>query len=460
MLLLLVLLYRNYLSLILLLYKLLMIEFLILGTLSTLFSGFFLRIEIQRLALLPIVCILLYSISFLSSFSVSNFTKDIVKNNAILISRSFIIIGIIILLINQWLVWYHVISITTVFNIILYYSSYKRNYNEGKTLFSRWIIITQCMGIIYAIRSWNYDTISYIASLGSITLLWVYYSLPLLFQLNEQDSHIIYKQQEIALYWCIYVLLYRIFEPNYSAVIVTQLWFTSLLIAIRQSYLTTKDNVLSKKRDWLNGRAILSWQKVLERYDHNTKSFSITFFTKLINNGYMPSESGMKILQYTQLVSIIILVGISILWAIYDVWYTLIRYWLGILCFVITLFGIQSQEKFISYYKPIALTLITGAYYITLFGTTNTGSIFTRWSLAWLCINMITCLFHQDLFPVSTSLFTRKDILFWLSMIIISSIISIISLIRLPLSGDVLFALWCIIIGMVSFFSYHIWRKK
>ncbi len=437
-----------------------MIEFLFLGTLSTLFSGFFLWIEIQRLALLPIIFLLLYGISFLSSFSLPSFTKDIIKNNGVIISWSFIIIGIIILLINQWLVWYHVISITTVFNIILYYSSYKRSYPEGKHLFSRWIIITQCMGIIYAIRSWNYDTISYLASGGSIVLLWIYYSIPLIFTLDEQDSSIIYIQQELALYACIYVLLYQIFAPNYSAVIVTQLWFTSFLIAIRQNYLTTKDTVLSKKRDWLNGRALLAWQKVLERYDHNTKSFSITFFTKLINNGYMPSEFGMKILQYVQLISIIILVIISIIGTIYNIWYTLIRYWLGILCFIITLFGIQSQEKFISYYKPIALTLITGAYYITLFDNTNTSSIFTRWSLAWLCINMITCLFHRELFPASKSLLSRKDILFWLSMIIISSVISIVSLVRLPLSGDILFALWCIIIGMVSFFSYHIWRQR
>jgi predicted membrane protein len=81
----------------------------------------------------------------------------------------------------------------------------------------------------------------------------------------------------------------------------------------------------------------------------------------------MPSGFGMKILQYTQLISISILVIISIVGVINDVGYTLIRYWLGILCFIITLFGIQSQEKFISYYKPIGLTLITGAYYITLF---------------------------------------------------------------------------------------------
>jgi hypothetical protein len=45
---------------------------------------------------------------------------------------------------------------------------------------------------------------------------------------------------------------------------------------------------------------------------------------------------------------------------------------------VITLFGISSEEKIIPYYKPIALALITGAYYITLFDLTYNPAIFAR----------------------------------------------------------------------------------
>lgn len=437
-----------------------MIEFFFLSTLSILFSSFFLWIDIQWIAILPVLCILLYSISFLSSFSLPNTTKDIIKDNSIILSWSLITTGLIILLINQWLVRYHVITIITILNIWLYYSSYKWNYEEWKTLFSRWVIITLSMWIIYAIWSKNYSSITTILSLWSWTLLWIYYSIPFIFSINEKDYIIIEKQKELAFYACIYVILYRFFSPNYNAIIVSQLWFTTFLIWIRQNYLTTKDNVLSKKKEWLSWRALLKWQKVLERQDNNTKGFSITIFTSLIKNWYMPSESWMKVLQYTQLISIIILVIISIAWILSNIPYTLIRYRLWIICFIITLFGIQSQEKFISYYKPIALTLITWAYYITLFDNTNTGTNFTWWSLIRLCINMITCLFYKDLFPKSINLFTKKDILFWLSIIIISSLISIISLIWLPLAWDIIFALGCIIIWMVSFFSYHIWRSQ
>jgi hypothetical protein len=437
-----------------------MVEFFILISLSSLFSWLFLWIGISWLAIFPIAIVLWYSISLLWSFSLPLATKTVFKDNSTIIAWSLVLIWLIILLINRWIVRYHVTIITTVFNILLYYSSYRWSYSEWKSIFSRWVIITQVMGIIYTIRTQDYENISYIVSGWSIILLGMYYSIPLLFVLNQEDNNIIIQQQELSLYSCIYILLYWIFEPNYNAVIVSQLRCTSFLIAIRQSYLTTKDTILSKKKDWLSGRAILSWQKVLERYDHNTRSFSIDIFTSLINHGYMPSEYGMKILQYIQLISICLLVIMSIYWIIHDTWYILLRYRLWILCFIITLFGVQSQEKFIQYYKPLILTLITGAYYITLFDTTSSHSVFTLCSLGRLCINMIVCLFYKELFPVTESLFTRKDILYRLSMITISSILSILSLIRLPLSGDILFALGCIIIGLVSFFSYHIWRKR
>jgi uncharacterized membrane protein len=73
---------------------------------------------------------------------------------------------------------------------------------------------------------------------------------------------------------------------------------------------------------------------------------------------------------------------------------------------------------------------------------------------------MIMAVFYREIFPQAQHILTRKDILFWLSMIIIWGIITILSLTRLALSGQILFALASIIIGLVSFFSYHIWKRE
>ncbi len=90
----------------------------------------------------------------------------------------------------------------------------------------------------------------------------------------------------------------------------------------------------------------------------------------------MPSARAMPILQYLQLIGMILLLIISIYGIIGQSDYTLIRYWLGVLCFIITLFGISSEEQMISHYKPISLAIITGAYYITLFDMTHNPSTF------------------------------------------------------------------------------------
>lgn len=256
------------------------------------------------------------------------------------------------------------------------------------------------------------------------------------------------------------MIFYRLFAPNRPAVIVIQLWFLSAIIAIRQTYLRTKQHISDEKKSTLTGRAILAGQKVMDRYEQRSQNnISLDIFSYLIQYNYMPSSRAMPILQYLQLIGMILLLIISVIGIISNTDYTLIRYWLGVICFIITLFGISSEEQMIRYYKPITLALITGAYYITLFDITHSPSAFIWGSVAWLSFNMIGALFYGDIFPQSKHLLTRKDVLFRLSMIIIGSIVTILSLIRLPLSGDIIFALSCIIIGLVSFFSYHIWRK-
>ena len=437
-----------------------MIEFFIITTISSLVWYFFIWIGISRLALIPLSFLMLFFISILGGLSLWTLTKDQIKNNGALLSWWIIIIGIISLLINQWLVRYYVVIVTVLINILLYISSYQRAYEEGKSVFLWGTLMTFLSAAWYLIRTQQYGSLANIISIASLSYLILFTLIPYLFQdLSEKDYITIENQKEISLYACIGTILYRIFQPNYNAVLVSELAFMTLLIGVRQTYLTRKIEIKSEKKSWLSGRALLSWQKVLERYDDQNKSLDLHIFNFLIKNNYMPSSYGMIVLQYVQIVLIIMLVMLSVRGLMNNVSNTLLWYWLWIASFIITLFWIQSQEKFITYYKTIAIGLITWSYYITLFDTTSNSSIFTRWSLIWLCLNMIMCLFYEDIFPKAKDLFTKKDILFWLSMIITGGIVTTTSLVWLDLNGSIVFALWCIIIGMVSYFSYHIWRK-
>ena len=436
-----------------------MIEFLIISIISFITWYFFVRIGNTRLVLIPVVILFLFIMSWLWGVWIWSFTKNHIKDHGSKLSRWIIVIGIILLLINQWIVRYHVIAITVLLNIIFYFSSYQWNYKEGKTVFLRWIIMTFLVGVFYTFQTWQYNSIAHIITIGGIILLLLSYSILWLFRkLSLEDNIYITHQKEFSIYIVIWIILYRIFQPNYNAILVSQLAFITFTIGLRQTYLTRKKEIKHEKKTWLSGRSLLAWQKVLEWYDNQNQSLDLHIFNFLINKGYMPSSYGMIILQYSQIIWIIILIALSIRSLFQNNGYTLIRYWLGIFCFIITLFWIQSQEKFIQYYKTIAIGLITGSYYITLFDTTHSSSTFTRWSLLRLCINMIIALFYQDIFPQSKNLFTKNDIVFWLIMIIIGSIITTLSLVWLALPWQILFAIWCIIIGIVSYFSYHIWK--
>lgn len=73
--------------------------------------------------------------------------------------------------------------------------------------------------------------------------------MPYLFKkLSEQDQIILSHQRELALYVCLATLIYWIFQPNYHAVIVSQLAFITLCIGVRQTYLTRKKEVKQEKK--------------------------------------------------------------------------------------------------------------------------------------------------------------------------------------------------------------------
>ena len=437
-----------------------MIEFFIVSVISSIIGYFFLWINVNRLIVVPLSIVLLFVVSLLGWFSIKQLAWQQLKRYWSIVSRSLILIGVIIVFTTQWLAWYHIIIIVVGINVLLYLGSYQRDYEDGKTVFARGIVITFAISLWYNTPIKDHTDIARIISIATCLFLILSISIPYIFpNLSEQDKQTIANQKEKSLYASVGVLLYRIFQPNFYAIIVTQITFATLCIALRQTFLTRQIEVKQEKKVWLSGRALLSWQKVLERYDNQNQSFDLNFFNFLIWRGIMPSTFGMIILQYSQLVLISLLVITSIWWLFYDTQYTLVRYRLGVISFLITMFWVQSQEGFVKHYKTIAIVLITWSYYITLFEKTRDTSIFTRWSLLRLTLNMITLLFYKDLLPKVRTTLTKSDIILWLTMIILGWIITTISLVRLPLNGSLLFALGCIIIGMIWYFSYNIRLK-
>lgn len=107
-----------------------MIEGIILLSTSLATSYFFVWINIQRLALIPLAIGLAYIVMSLSGFSMPYFTTDMLKIHGAKFSRSLICIGLMLLFISKGLVWFFVVGLTSLINLLLYLSSYQRDYRE------------------------------------------------------------------------------------------------------------------------------------------------------------------------------------------------------------------------------------------------------------------------------------------------------------------------------------------
>lgn len=437
-----------------------MLGFLLLSIISGIVGYFFLWTNVDYLALLPLMVVAVYALSMIWWVPVQKLSKIHIKKYGSTLSWLLILLGIITLLISQGLAWNHVIGSLVILNIVFYLSAYQRNYQEGKTTFLAWIYASFSVAVLYSVRYQHGTNVAYIASIWSLSMVVIFSIIPLIFSwLANNELILLAQRKEISTYASIAMLFYRLLYPQPNLIIVSRIVIGAIIIAIRQNYLSRKELFVQEKKVWLSGRALLEWQKVLERHDRQHTSRDLHFFDFLIAKWYMPSRYGMKILQYAQMICIFLLASYTIYWLYISESYILLRYRIGIGWFMITLFGIQYKERLAKYYKSMAIILLTWSYYITIFDVAQQTSSFTRRSLLRLSLNMMFALFYEEVLPSQSQIFNKKDINLWLGMIIVWGIITTTSLVWLPLNSSLLFALWCIIVGMVGYFSYNIWNK-
>lgn len=110
-------------------------------------------------------------------------------------------------------------------------------------------MISFCIAIVYTIITQQYDAIPLIGSFSTISLLGTTYLLPYITSLETfSDKELFQQQKEMAVYLFISTILYRIFQPNYSAVIVSWLASITVCIGVRQTYLTKKKEIKQEKK--------------------------------------------------------------------------------------------------------------------------------------------------------------------------------------------------------------------
>lgn len=435
-------------------------SFIILAIISSLVWWLLLRIGKWWLLSLPAFLLTTYLIDRLNQFSFKKFTPKIEIEQGITISWIIVMIGLVMLAESQkvWRLYsgFFLICINTLLLVISYYTHYK----EWTKNFFRWLISGRCITTLLWIIKYNIDLnfAIKIITIGTIRIGIICHIIPFSFTLSQKENENLNQKKEIISYLFIYLLCYWILWSSYMAVIALQLWFITVFISLRQQFLSYESHIQHEKQVWLTGRALLQWQKVLKRYA-SKKDSEYTIMNTAKKYSLIPSHYGLRFLQISQWILILLLIIVSIRWLRHDNTQSLLRYWLGVACFVINIFVLDRQDKFFNRYKKFALVILSSAFYLTLFYNTHINNTFVMTSLGWNCLNMFICLFYDTIIPLQKRILNRQDLIFWMLWTSGTSIITLLSLGSLKLPGDVIFALWCIIVGMISFFSYHI-RKK
>jgi len=417
----------------------------------------------SRLSTIPIFFSLLYSIDSIWWLSFKSFKWTIKIEHSIIIFRYIVLVGVTLLLYHQHINRITIAVILAILNSFLLVWSHHARYKEWIEIFHWWLVWSYIITIGLAYSQW-YSEIDHIMSIMSIWCLLsfvIYHSIDFLVTTNnipfdiKNDS---IQKKEFYTYLSISFLCYRIFTPNYLAALVLQLFVTSIFIAIHQQFLAYQKGLQTEKDNNLTGRAILQWKKVLQRYEEK-KDFIYSMMDNLTQWKLVPSTWWLYMLQSLQFIQTVLFIGVSIYFLILWQAYTLIRYRLGVLCFILTLFFLDRQDTFVHRYKKLWIIMISGAFYMTLLSQYEMNSWFVIGSFLRNCINMIICLFYDTIVPITKRIFKAGDLLFWMIINNLAWIITIISLGYLHISGDIIFALCCIIIGMMGVFSYLIWKK-
>lgn len=410
------------------------------------------------LSFIPIAFLLLYSGDFISQFSFKSTSKNITREHGALLSWLCIMIGLLLLWHTQSISRYYTTWCIIATNIILLLLSYYHDYKEGMSIFSRWIVISRLLTLaVWWYYHLSSDTLIIISTGASIQVFGTWYIITYFYDHHKEQHQKALLHKEIRAYISIYIISYYIFSGN-SVGIVIQLWCTTFLIALRQHFLSYQSTLRHEKSEWLTGRALLQGQKILKRYE-DKKDSTYSIMNNFLRRWRIPSHDGLQFLQIAQGIQIVLLIGTSIRQLYHHGDHVLIWYRLGVACFMISLFGIERQDKLFWRYKKFALIIVSGALYVTIFSQSTSRNTIVLWSLAWNCINMFTCLFYDLIIPEPKRILTRNDLLFWMLRTNLTVVVTLLSLFKLQLGGDTLFALWCIIIGTMSFFSYHIWKK-
>lgn len=419
------------------------------------FCFYFFWIQMPRVSIVPLAFFIIYSADRIIGLSgwarKYNGRKYLRQHYGWSLSWILSMIGLIYLWHQQWFPRYSTSGLLLVINIFARWWSFLRGYTLGEYIFVHggW---AASLGLIM-LSFWEAPGSAWwIAIL--LTTLWQFLYRYRLNQVTPDSNHKKYflTSKEICNHIRRYSIIGTIMPPDRGGWLVMVMAYNAIILSL-YNYSHTLELYTQQPQKILRPRDILRWKTFHEaQEDHDTFWWSL--LKRLYKQWRVPSGDG---LQFLQCSNILALSGL-LLWTGIRYFQSghisiMIRYWIGVICFLIALIATHKESYWYHWYKKIAFVIAVTALYVTMLplgiGAMNI-----------VIISALRQILHIGFIINGGRFFERysissSDRLLWLGCIIACTIITIFYVFALDITTDTAFALACIIIGLIAFLSYQ-----
>ncbi len=419
--------------------------YLIIFTICTIFIAFFVQLEVRYFGLFPLLFLIFFFSQGIQDMKLKFSEVDLAEKYGLYALGLLVFFGLFGILnfigLNNQTSFFILLFISR----ILWYCSYFRDYQDGKTIFKNWFlfILALLLGdhLIENGRNDFEGILSICLLLANLGFWWLRYGIGS-FRDVEKDHHYHFF---FFLLLLVGDILFSIISTPLYALNLDLLAYCIFLLLLNHAYQLPKEKETLKKE--ISLRRVLAGERILKK---EKKSDFLSFFHFLQG---LPKNIE-RLFEYSN-VGLLIGILVAYLLPIFQ-WQVLQqrRYRSWIALFLINAFLLKKNQIFSLISRFAVALIINFSLYISLlvFGDG------VKEMLPWLIARNILCgiLVFYTRIPAIKAWFKKTDVIFWLLTSLVAMLLNIMLLMRLSLSGQLIFSLIFFYLWIQGTIAYYV----
>lgn len=412
------------------------------------FIAFFLQLELRYFWLFPFLFIIIF---FSQGFSALKFkfTEDELVEKYGLYA--------LFLLVFFWLFWilnFIGLANQSAFFLllflcwILWYGSYFFEYNDGKKLFKHWFmfILFLLLGnsIFKSGRMVFWNMLWFISLLSLLGFWGLRYGVWTFKVVEKKYFHYFL----FSLFFTIGVIIYLLFDTPLYALNMDLLFYLIIMLIFSIASYSSSEKENTDPAKEVSLRRVLAGEKILKK-EKKKKSLFVLWFSLF-------KEMPLELKYLLEIVNVFLLIWILVAYLLpvfqlnpLQQW----RYWSWIGLFLVNAFLLKKNLIFTVISRFAVVLIINFSLYISLLIMWDAVQTMLPWLIAWNVLCGVLVFYTR--FPAIKQYIKKTDLMFWLLTTLVAMLLNIVLLMRLSISGQLIFSLIFFYIGIQGTIAYY-----